>query len=566
MLLSMLTVAVLLGAANLYPAQSEMKPLVTVSFSGYDKLFANIGMIGKLGGNPDLGKNLDMMLKMMTQGKGLAGLDTKQPWGAVLLTNGQEALVGYGFLPVTDLKQLMELAKANPQLAAAIKEDGGVYEIQTGGPALFATQKGKWAVFAKDKEGLGKAPADPLKLFGDLPAKYDLAVRATVKNLPQTLREQYIALVQAGIEAGMQKMPGESDDDFAVRSNVAKQAMQQMTTAVNELDEVLLGWNVDQSTSSTYIDLEAIAQKGTKLADQFAQMKPGKTNFAGFLSPKAAVSGIWTGTLSDADVAQAKIALADARKRTVKELENQGLSEDEVKLAAQLLGDMFDVLQKTVESKQVDGGLMLMLDPAALTLVAGGTIADGVKLEKVAKQLVEEIKKSDPEAAKSIKLNAETYQGIRFHTFSMPTPDKAMVPFVGDTLDVVVGIADDKVLVAVGRDAAKTLKQVIDGSKAAAGKEVPPMRLTVAATPIAKFAAKAAEEDSVKAMAAMVVGVLEKAGGKDHVTITATPIAKGIRVRLEVEQGLLKLLGSMGGMMGMESGAMGGPGGAAPPE
>jgi hypothetical protein len=110
------------------------------------------------------------------------------------------------------------------------------------------------------------------------------------------------------------------------------------------------------------------------------------------------------------------------------------------------------------------------------------------------------------------------------------------------------------------------LKQVIDGSKAAAGKEVPPMRLTVAATPIAKFAAKAAEEDSVKAMAAMVVGVLEKAGGKDHVTITATPIAKGIRVRLEVEQGLLKLLGSMGGMMGMESGAMGGPGGAAPPE
>jgi hypothetical protein len=564
MLLSMLTVAVLLGAANLCPAQAEMKPLVTVSFSGYDKLFANIGMIGKLGGNPDLGKGLEMMLKLMTQGKGLAGLDTKQPWGAVLLTDGQEALVGYGFLPVTDLKQLMELAKANPQLADTIKEDGGVYEIQTGGPALFVTQKGKWAVIAKDKEGLGKAPADPLKLFGDLPTKYDLAVRATVKNLPQTYREQYIALVQAGMEAGMQQMPGESDDDFAVRSNVAKQAMQQMTTMVNELDEVLLGWNVDQSTSSTYLDLEAIAQKGTKLADQFAQIKPGKTNFAGFLSPKAAVSGIWTGTLTDADVARAKSALADLRKRAVKELENQGLSEDEVKLAAQLLGDVFDVLQKTVESKQSDGGLMLMLDPAALTLVAGGTIADGAKLEKVAKQLVDEIKKSDPETAKSIKLNAETYEGIRFHTFSMPTPEPSMVPFVGDTLDAVVGIADDKVLLAVGRDAAKTLKQVIDGSKAAAGKEVPPMRLTIAATPIAKFAAKAADlEDNVKATAAMLVGALEKAGGKDHITITATPIAKGIRVRLEVEEGLLKLLGSMGAMMG--PGAPGGPGGDAPP-
>ena len=92
------------------------------------------------------------------------------------------------------------------------------------------------------------------------------------------------------------------------------------------------------------------------------------------------------------------------------------------------------------------------------------------------------------------------------------------------------------------------------------GAELLSTTWAVAATPIAKFAAKAAEEDNVKAMAAMVVGVLEKAGGKDHVTITATPIAKGIRVRLEVEEGLLKLLGSMGGMMGP-----GGPGGAAPP-
>ena len=36
---------------------------------------------------------------------------------------------------------------------------------------------------------------------------------------------------------------------------------------------------------------------------------------------------------------------------------------------------------------------------------------------------------------------------------------------MGETLDVVVGIADDKVLVAVGRDAAKTLKKAIDQSK-----------------------------------------------------------------------------------------------------
>ena len=116
LVLSLLAVTVLAGAANLCVAQSDLKPLVTVSFSGYDKLFSNIGMIGKLADNPNLDKTLEMMLKLMTQGKGLAGLDTKQPWGAVLLADGQQSFTGYGFLPVVDLKPLMELAKGNPKL------------------------------------------------------------------------------------------------------------------------------------------------------------------------------------------------------------------------------------------------------------------------------------------------------------------------------------------------------------------------------------------------------------------------------------------------------------------
>ncbi len=77
-----------------------------------------------------------------------------------------------------------------------------------------------------------------------------------------------------------------------------------------------------------------------------------------------------------------------------------------------------------------------------------------------------------------MKVSAETYQGIHLHTVSLPTPDPELTPLVGDTLDMVVGIGDDKVLVAVGRDAAKTLKKAIDRSKAAAGKEVPPLQVT----------------------------------------------------------------------------------------
>lgn len=146
-----------------------------------------------------------------------------------------------------------------------------------------------------------------------------------------------------------------------------------------------------------------------------------------------------------------------------------------------------------------------------------------------------------------------------------------MQPYVGDTLEVVVAVADDKVMVAAGRDAAKTLKKAIDQSKAAAGTEVPPLQISLAVTPIAKFVAAVGEDEKVEAKAAALAAALEQAGGKDHVRITTTPISRGVRLRLELEEGLLKAICSMGKalapMGGMPPGGMPmpPPGGMPPP-
>jgi hypothetical protein len=548
-LLTLLVVAASLAVAGRCFAQTEMKPVVTVSFAGYDRLMSDIGMIGELGGNPDMGKGLEMMVTMMTGGKGLAGLETKQPWGTVFQTDGK-AFATVGFVPVTDLKQLVEVAKANPQLADSIELKDVVYEIRTPAQPLYMVQKGKWALISDKRENLAKASADPPALLGDLPKRYNLAVRASIQNLPKEFREQLLAQLRAGAEVGMQQMPGESADDYAVRANVAKQMVQQLTTLINDMDELLLGWNIDAKTKSTYLDVELTAQTGTKLAYQFAEIKPGKTNFAGLLLPNAAITANTVGTLSDAQVAQARANLATARKSIGKELEKQGLGKDDLKLASQLLGDMIDVVEKTFENKKTDAALAVVLDPAAVTLVAGAAIADGAKLEKAFGQLADEIKKNE-DAAKSMKLSAESYEGVQLHIISTPTPDPNLTPMVGDTLEIVVGIADDKVLAAAGRDALKTLKKGIDQCKSTGGKEVPPLHVVVAVAPIAKFLAEVANDPQVKGMAMMLAGMLEKAEGKDHVTVTSTPIAQGVRVRIEFEEGLLKALGStMGQAMG----------------
>jgi hypothetical protein len=446
-----------------------------------------------------------------------------------------------------------------------IKLDNDVYEIQAKDQTIYAQQKGKWAVIADKKEHLSAAPADPLKLLGDMPKNYDLAVRLSAKNAPPQYREQVLPMLQAGAAMGMIQLPNESDDDYALRMQATKQTIQRITDFVNDLEDVMLGWNVDTSASTTHLDLELTAQSGTKLAKQFAQMKPAKTDFASFFLPEAALSANWAGTLTDADVAQAKENLATLRKSAGKNLADQGLSVDELKLATQLIGDVLDVLEKTVDAKKKDGGMSLLLDSAAITAVAGVAVVDGPKLEKALKRLVDGLQKSEPETAKWFKLNADSHQGVRFHAFSIPSsnfPDQ-MKAFVGDTLEVVVGIAADKLYLAAGRDAAKTLKKSIDQSKAAAGKEVPPMRISIAATAIAKFVAAVGEEEQVTAHAAALAAALEQAGGKDHVLITATPISRGIRLRLQLEEGLLKAICSMGKALAPMGGMP--PGGMPPP-
>ena len=180
-----------------------------------------------------------------------------------------------------------------------------------------------------------------------------------------------------------------------------------------------------------------------------------------------------------------------------------------------------------------------------MTVAAGSIVADGAKLEDILKKLLAEAEKNEPEAAKLIKLNAETYKGIRFDVFSMPAPDPKLAALVGDTLDVVLGIGDKQVFIAAGRDADKTLKEVIDKSQSEAGKEIPASQLVLSGLKIAKFVSAVADDDQAKAVADKIAAILEQSGGKDHLTMTTEPIHNGARVRLELEEGILKALGGM---------------------
>jgi hypothetical protein len=515
-----------------------------------------------LGGNSSLAQQIEMMSMLLPhseKAKGPLALDPKLAWGAVLTGDSQKSTF-YAFLPIADIKPVVDLVKA--QSKQDIKPNGDIYELPAGPKTVFAVQKGSWVYVANSADQLANTAADPLPLLGDLPKQYDVAVRVSIKNLPKEYREQLLAQLRAGAEVGMQQMPNEDDENYAIRQGMAKQAVEQLTTLVNEMDELLLGWNVDASTKTTCLDLQITAQPGTKLATQLAEIKAGKSNFAGLLLPNATFTVNSVGTLGDLQVNQAKAALDGFRKTAVKGLETQGLSDEETKLASKLVNDALDVLAKTIETRKTDMAASLVLDAVTMTFIGGIAIADGTKLDGVLKQLAEQLKKNGE--LDSVKLTDETVDDLHLHMLTMPTPDPQMIPYFGETMEIAVGIGQDKAVVALGRDAIKTLKTSIGKLKNGA-KEMPPFQITIAAAPLAKFIAEVDEDPQSKATAAVLAGMLAQAGDKDHVTITAHPITDGVRLRLELEQGLLKAIGSMSQMMGAMGVPSPGPGPGAVP-
>jgi hypothetical protein len=526
--------------------EEALKPLVTLSVSGYDQILKQIAYVGQLGGNAELGKQAEAALKSALQTEELAGLDKTRPCGLVVQTDGQQQFPVFGFLPVTDLKALLK--SLEPAIGKA-EEEKGVYSIDYRNNRLYVQEKKGWAFISNSTDVLAHTPADPLPLLGGLDKSYDLAVRIAFKNIPAIYRMMMKAGMQGGLQQGMDRRPGESDDEYNVRSKVARQTMEQINQTLDDLDTFVLGVGVDRANATGWLDYSITALPGTKTAEQMATASKGsvKSVVAGLRQKDAAVMAYHIGELAPADVAQIQAAIDSGRQNAMQEVEKQGLRDDQIQQAKKLLGQMLDLVKETVAGRKMDVGLSAWMNAKLLTVVAGSRAVDTTKLDKLLREVVAQAIKDDPDVAGMIKLDAEDYLGFHLHTASVPLNDLGDPPhlreLVGDSLAIVAAIGENSVYLATGRDAVAKLKQVIQESKAQADKATGLGGAAVDVAPIVELAASVADEGA-KPLVNKVLGVLQQSPGKAHATLAPAPIPGGVKVRIEFQEGLLRLIGA----------------------
>ncbi len=527
------TAALLLAPLGQLLAQN-VKPVLVLSISSVEDTLADIVYITKAAGAEEVGRIAMFSGQVYTN-----GLDKKKPIGMyVAPKTGGGDFVPVAFIPVSDLKTF--LATFKEQIGEPKDAGDGVNEISTNGQSIYFKEKTGWAFISNAKENLASLPEDPAALLGSLPKEYTIAVKANVANVPDVLKKLAVDTIKEGFEQQLQNNPrgGANDELF---EKMQRNQLEALVKMVDELDEIMFGIAIDGPGKRTYLDLNITAREGTNLAKQYALLADAKSSFAGFLLPNAAATLNLTSTMAKEDIDQAVSMLKGVRTNAIKEIDNDpNLDANKRGAAKEVLGSLMDSFIKTVEGGKIDGGAVLMLDAKTVDFAAGGLVANGKEIEDSFKRLIE-LAKNEPDFP-TVKLNSGSHGGITFHSITAPIPDgePEAREILGDKVNVILGTGPKAVYIAFGKNAESLLKQVIDKSAQDGSKSVPPLQLNVALLPILKFAASV---DANNPVVGEMLKVLEKSG-KDKINIISQPIKNGGNVRIQVEDGVLQIIGA----------------------
>jgi hypothetical protein len=528
----LLALAALVPLVALAPAAAQdLKPVAVVAIASVEETLADIGYLAGVSAMEDAGKTARLFGSALT-----SGMDKKRPAGMYVIPKDGD-FHAVAFIPVTDLKQLLGIHK---EYIGEPKDVGnGVLEIGMEQSAFVKEQNG-WAFVAQSAEHLTDLPRDPALLLGDLAKEFNAAIRIHIQNVPQELKNTALDEIKFGIERTLDNPPPGAEIDRESIEQTARSSLQQLEQLFNEGDELTVGLAIDAAGKRAHLDVKATAKEGTELARQAALNADVKSAFAGILDPQAAVTMNLSAKLAEKDIARTVDYLKAARGQVASKIDDDpNVPAAERAVVKEIAGQFIDVFEQTIKTGKMDAAVALLLENKSFNLIGGGHVADGAAFEKAVKQVVD-LAKNDPNAPK-VQLNAATHGNVALHKLSMPVPahETEAREILGEQLDVVLGTGPQAVYLSAGKNSDSLLKKAIDQSSANAQKPVAPFQLDVAMLPILKFSAAVSQDDPILPM---LVKSLEQSGS-DRVILSAQPVPRGSVTRLEIQEGVLKLIG-----------------------
>ncbi|MGC1274217.1 MAG: hypothetical protein WBC44_10960 [Planctomycetaceae bacterium] len=537
-------------------------PIAVVNVASVERVLEDVDY---LFGSVDRADMSEVVDKLLGNVGDLSGLERGKPFGAMLyLKPGlvpQPAVIGY--LPVADVAALAKTVEIGPVVTKKIAE--GRYEIIGRHQTLYADLIGGYAFVTNDETLLDREFPVPNEEFASLTTRYDVGVEVRPENIPPGMRDLFVNLLRTNAQAELQQRDDESDAAYAFRKSQGMDNLRMVEALLKETRSLTLGLDTSRENRKAVIELVAVAVEGTAFLESLQGLAEEPSRFAALLDDEVPLAASVNSKLdeysrqSQTDLLKAgelevatiltrleqgeppaatvedRIAAADAKAGPAPKVEPNPAD-------SALAARIFDPLKAVVQDGNLDAFVQFRGDPEKKFVAIGAVEIPGAAgMESAVRELIERVRTARPEAAAAfeVQYGAAEAGGVELHRLAGREIREEDKKLWGDAPALYVGFASDAIWAAVGGSRAV---EVLDESITRV-KEAGPVERNRAAAPfqIVITANRWVGIDPDAENLDLAREAFEE--GDDTLRMDFRPTEKGGRLRIEIEEGFIRLLG-----------------------
>lgn len=511
----------------------EMKPILVVNFASIERSLQEFGSVFDMIQRPDLTESLGHFISVIAGD--LKGLDKTKPLGVMMFvdTTLPPQMKTVIYLPCVSLEDFMKTMELAP--VTAKKLDNNRYELSgKRGEPMYVMLKDGYALATPGSEDvLDWELPSPATISAPLTSRYDMAVSFQVRNFPPLIRDVFVTYLRASAEREMQQRDDESDAAYKVRRANGISMLSLSEQVLRDGEQITIGVDASADGKKAAIELLVDAKPDSEFARFLSNIAGKSTYFEPLLTEKHPLSlSVSWGT--DKREKEALTGLLDAMKAGLKERLPESTTESVKRMA--------DALQATIDRGHIDAFLQFIPQPnQSLVLLGGLRIAGSETFAEASRDILGSI--SQLERVDTVDLNAHQHQGVVLHRVRKKEATGDDQRVYGGNPELYVGVGHSVLWAALGtqnvtREIDSAIDRVLAATPAERSGSTAPFQVVIRMLPWLSLPAR---EDANLLRRDLAKDAMES--GDDAVRIEVRPTNTGGRVRIQFDEGFVRLLG-----------------------
>ena len=520
-------------------SQGSASPLVIFNVASLDRLLGDVRYLFVAAGQDQINEQIAAGIAGVND---LKGIDRTKPFGGMIfLAPGiPPRPVFVGYVPVSNIQELTQTIAGGdgPGQLKKIEGETDRYELVGREGNQQVILKAGYAFISAEAEALDRKFLDPVKLTSALSSSHDVAVSLRLDTVPVAVKNILLTTLRANFAATMQQRDDEPDGPYQLRKTSQGNTLEFMELLLTEGDRVTLGINASQESRAAVLELKLDTRKDGNWAKSLKEIGSKPSYFSSLVDETAPLSF----SMSWAMDKREKGNLLEMLKVAEPQIAGQ------LTAVAPAVTSLFGALSKTAAGGHLDAFVQYRPTKSDenknMVIIGGLKVANGQQLSAAIRTILIQLK-SNPDVG-DLEIDIDEHEGVSFHRFRGNRSAEAEAGggrVLGAEPSVYIGTGPRAVWVSVGGTASlKAVKSSIDKLSGSGRKK----RVVRGTRPVpfqfvlnmARWLDTMDPERPFAKLAREAFG-----GGADRLQVDIQPTDNGMRVRVNAQEGFLKLLG-----------------------